>query len=36
MRPLYTTAGGQLIMLIASIGLLLGWLTMNWLSKLTF
>jgi tight adherence protein B len=36
MRPLYTTSLGEVIMLIASLGLLMGWLTMNWLSKLTY
>jgi tight adherence protein B len=36
MRPLYTTSLGQVIMLIASMGLLMGWITMNWLSKLTY
>ena len=36
MRPLYMTTLGQLIMLIAGCGLLLGWMTMNWLSKLSY
>ncbi len=36
MAPLYTTSLGQMIMLVASIGLLLGWITMNWLSKLSY
>jgi len=34
MRPLYSTLTGQIIMAVAGIGLLLGWLTMNWISKL--
>jgi hypothetical protein len=36
MRPLYTTGLGQVIMLIAGLGLLMGWITMNWLSKLSY
>jgi tight adherence protein B len=36
MRPLYTTTLGELIMLVASLGLLMGWITMNWLSKLSY
>jgi tight adherence protein B len=36
MRPLYTTTMGELIMLVAGMGLLFGWLTMNWLSKLSY
>jgi tight adherence protein B len=36
MRPLYTTFPGQMILLAAGLGLLLGWVTMNWLSKLAF
>jgi len=35
MFPLYTTALGQMIMLAAAVGLVLGWMMMNWLSKLT-
>lgn len=34
MNPLYTTFTGQLIMATAATGLMLGWLMMNWLSKL--
>ncbi|HSU69761.1 MAG TPA: type II secretion system F family protein [Tepidisphaeraceae bacterium] len=34
MHPLYSTTGGRLMLFVAAIGLLLGWLTMNWLSKL--
>jgi tight adherence protein B len=34
MRPLYSTFNGQIIMAVAASGLLLGWLTMNWLSRL--
>lgn len=34
MRPLYATHAGQLITFVAAVGLLLGWVTMNWLSKL--
>ncbi|HEY8749609.1 MAG TPA: type II secretion system F family protein [Tepidisphaeraceae bacterium] len=34
MRPLYSTVSGELIMGVAGSGLLLGWLTMNWISKL--
>ena len=36
MRPLYTTTLGEMIMLVASLGLLMGWMTMNWLSKLSY
>jgi tight adherence protein B len=36
MRPLYTTTLGQLIMVVAGTGLVLGWITMNWLSKLSY
>ncbi len=36
MRPLYTTSAGQVIMFIAALGLLCGWITMNWLSKLSY
>ena len=36
MRPLYTTGLGQVIMLVAALGLLMGWITMNWLSKLSY
>jgi len=35
MNPLYATRLGQMILLAAGVGLLLGWMTMNWLSKLT-
>jgi tight adherence protein B len=35
MRPLYSTLTGQIIMAIAAIGLLIGWIIMNWLSNLT-
>jgi hypothetical protein len=34
MRPLYSTLTGQMIMATSAIGLLIGWITMNWLSKL--
>jgi tight adherence protein B len=36
MRPLYSTSSGQIIMGASGVGLLLGWMTMNWLAKLTF
>ncbi len=36
MRPLYATGTGQLILLAASMGLMMGWIMMNWLSKLSF
>ncbi|HWE93526.1 MAG TPA: type II secretion system F family protein [Tepidisphaeraceae bacterium] len=35
MRPLYTTGTGQFLMFCSAVGLLCGWLMMNWLSKLT-
>jgi tight adherence protein B len=35
MHPLYTTFTGQCLMAASAISLLLGWLMMNWLSKLT-
>ncbi len=35
MQPLYDTAPGQMIMVASASGLLLGWMMMNWLSKLT-
>jgi tight adherence protein B len=35
MKPLYTTFAGDVLIVVSGIGLLLGWLTMNWLSKLT-
>ncbi len=35
MQPLYDTFAGQAIMVASATGLLLGWLMMNWLSKLT-
>ena len=34
MRPLYSTFTGQIIIAIAAVGLLIGWITMNWISKL--
>jgi tight adherence protein B len=34
MRPLYSTMSGQIIMAVAAVGLLIGWMTMNWISKL--
>ena len=34
MRPLYSTLAGQFVMAVAGIGLLFGWITMNWISKL--
>jgi len=34
MRPLYTTDTGRVLAGVASLGLVLGWLSMNWLSKL--
>jgi len=35
MSPLMTTAAGQLVLVAAGGSLLCGWMTMNWLSKLT-
>jgi len=35
MQPLYDTTAGQMIMAASATGLLLGWMMMNWLSKLT-
>ncbi len=35
MQPLYDTPVGQMIMVASAMGLLLGWIMMNWLSKLT-
>ena len=34
MRPLYSTFTGQMIMAAAAGGLLVGWMIMNWISKL--
>ena len=34
MRPLYSTLAGQGILAVAGVGLLIGWITMNWISKL--
>lgn len=34
MQPLYNTAAGQWIMVASAAGLVLGWMMMNWLSKL--
>jgi tight adherence protein B len=36
MQPLYTTWTGQVIMMCAAVGMFLGWLLMNWLSKLSY
>jgi tight adherence protein B len=35
MRTLYTTPFGQIIMMVCAVGLFLGWMTMNYLSRLT-
>jgi len=35
MQPLYDTSAGQAIMVASASGLVLGWMMMNWLSKLT-
>ena len=35
MRPLYTTFTGQMILAVAGVGLFIGWVLMNWLSKIT-
>jgi len=35
MHPLYVTTLGQMVIAAAGVGLLLGWMMMNWLSKLT-
>jgi len=35
MQPLYETFAGTMIMVAAACGLLVGWLMMNWLSKIT-
>jgi tight adherence protein B len=35
MRPLLTTPLGHLLLTCSAVGLFLGWMTMNWLSKLT-
>ena len=36
MKPLYSTGTGQIIMASAGMGLLMGWMTMNWLAKLDY
>jgi len=35
MQPLYTTGAGEIIAIVSAFILLLGWIMMNWLSKLT-
>jgi tight adherence protein B len=35
MQPLFSTMTGELILVVAAAGLMVGWLTMNWISRLT-